>query len=353
MVSELFNDPWVILGCIAAALAAVASVLGILVERVLIPLALRHKGELDDRLAHAAKRALQALVFAGGLLMIVNDMTANPRIAGAHVTPYLHGLLLLSTAFAAAWLCTRLTEEGAAWYLERLSRGSETRLDQQLMPAVRWVSRLAYFFFALTAVLGAYNIKVTALLGAAGVISLAIALAAQEMIANVIGGLAIMVDRPFRVGDRIELPDSRGGFVRTIGLRSTRIETLGGTLLVVPNADLVKQSITNYARPDGTLVVRQTIGVGYSTDVERARRLILDAVGSHPEVAKTPPPAVYFTEFGDSALQLVIEYTIARYERVLDVRSEVNIALKTRLEAGGIDIPFPQRVVHLRKDAGG
>ncbi|MEK7764783.1 MAG: mechanosensitive ion channel domain-containing protein, partial [bacterium] len=271
-------------------------------------------------------------------------------IGASRLYPFLHGVLMSARVVGAAWMASAVLETIAAWWLERAGRDAEERLDRQLMPLLRRVVRAVLAFVAATVILGAYDIKIAALLGAAGVASLAVALAAQDSLANMIGGLTIMVDRPFRVGDRIELNDGRIGDVAQIGIRSTRLLTYDRTLHILPNAELMKQPITNHSFPDRTFTIRQTIGVAYGSDVPKAKALMLAAAVDDRSVLKSPPPAAYLIGFGESSLDVHLVYTIASYAERLDVLDRVNLEINRRLAEGGIDIPFPTRTVHLRRE---
>ncbi len=343
------EHPWVQFWVAAGGLAAVAWLIGLAWDRYLTPLAVRAEVGVDGRMVHGARHAVQALIIAGGLLAVLSALRSYPEIAEARIIPLLDGLLHGSTVFAAAWLASRLAEELAATWLEQLGRGGDARLDERFMPLVRRVLRLVFLFVAVTVILGRYDVRITALLGAAGIASLAVALAAQETLANVIGGLTIIVDRPFRVGDAIEMPDGRTGRVREIGLRSTKILTSARSVLIVPNAELVKTSVVNHGYPDPVILVRQDLGVAYGTDLERARRVILEEVGSQSGVGPVPAPEVLLLSFGDSALGLQIVYAVPDWDARLEIRSRVNLAVLARLAREGIEMPFPQRVVHLRQ----
>jgi small-conductance mechanosensitive channel len=347
---EWLENGWIILAIVAAALAFLAWLLGLVWERFVTLLVGKTETDLDDRLAKAALRPLQAAIFSSGTLQVVRALHGKPEIGGSIATPYLQGLLMIGSVLAFTWLASRLLEEVAGWYLEGVGRKAGARLDQQIMPLLRRVLRLALVFVAATIILGFYDVKLTALLGAAGVASLAVALAAQETVANMIGGLTIMIDRPFRVGDRIELSDGKIGDVVEIGMRSTKIMTFDRTIRIIPNSELVKQTLTNLNYPDSKVFVRQAMGIAYGSDVEKAKRVLKEAASRHPKVLSDPPPQVFFTDFGESSLDLVLVYAVAHYEDTFGAKDGVNTEINRRFEEEGIEIPFPQRVVHLKRE---
>ena len=349
---NILENAWAIWAVWAAGLAVVAWVLGLAWNRILVPLTLKTPTELDDILAKAAMRPVQHIVFSAGSCHVLKQLLSDPEVQKSIVTPYLQGLLQAWAVFAITWLAALMVEEFVRWYLIRISSRTEVRLDLQLMPLISRVLRTALFFVAATIVLGFHDVKITALLGAAGVISLAVALAAQDTLANMFGGMTIMVDRPFRLGDRIQLADGTLGDVHEIGIRTTKIMTFDRTLLIIPNAELVKQVVTNHSYPDPQVFTRQTLGVAYGSDLDKVKRVLLEVINSNSRVLKDPPAKIYFTEFADSSLNLLLYYAVGSYANRFAVSDEVNMEIDKAFAREGIEIPFPQRTVHLKQEKG-
>ena len=146
-------------------------------------------------------------------------------------------------------LVNALINAALDWYLHELAGRTDGTWDRELMPMIKKGVSAVVGFFALSIVLELFGISVSALIATAGVASAAIALASQDTLSNMLGGLAILIDRPFRVGDWIELTDGKVGVVVEIGLRTTRIRQFDGTALVVPNKDMANTRVINYALP--------------------------------------------------------------------------------------------------------
>ncbi|MBI5657043.1 MAG: mechanosensitive ion channel, partial [Geobacter sp.] len=159
-----------------------------------------------------------------------------------------------------------------------------------------------------------------------------------------------MIDRPFRIGDRVQLKDGSWGDVTDIGLRTTKIKTVDNTLLIIPNSDLCNTTVINLAFPDVRAKGRVDVGVAYGTDVEMAKQLLVATALEIPEVLREPAPEAYFTKFGDSALALSLFFWVEEYTRVFSVTDKVNTLLLTRFGEAGIVIPYPVRTIHLHKE---
>ncbi|MCZ2860525.1 mechanosensitive ion channel family protein [Blastococcus sp. VKM Ac-2987] len=193
------------------------------------------------------------------------------------------------------------------------------------------------------------GVSIGPLVGALGVGGIAIAFAAQDILQNFVAGVLLQVRRPFRVGEQIGSGDHEG-VVADVNLRTTVLSTYDGLVVYLPNAEVLKNPITNYTR---TPVSRTslTVGLPYDADLERARQVLLQACAEAEGVESSPPPEVWVEEFGESSINVAVRYwhpaDIASRWRV---RSAVAVSLKGALDAAGIEIPFPQRVLWFPPD---
>ena len=193
--------------------------------------------------------------------------------------------------------------------------------------------------------LGVAGVDVGPLIGALGISGIAIAFAAQDVIQNFIAGIIIQVRRPFRVGDQVTTMDF-DGTVRDVDLRAVRLLTFDGLEVVLPAREVLGGAIVNHTR---TPLRRTTlvVGVRYDTDLEHARSVVLEALAEVDGVEADPEPVAWVREFGDSAILLDVMFwhrsdIASRYR----VRSAAAVAVKAALDRAGVEIPFPQRVVH-------
>jgi MscS family membrane protein len=177
--------------------------------------------------------------------------------------------------------------------------------------------------------------------------ALAIALAAQETIANMIGGFVIMTDRPFRVGDRIKLPTGEIGDVQEIGIRSTRVLDFDNNLMVYPNAELIKGKIVNYSYPSEHIRIFVDASVAYETDIDRVRAIMLRLAQEHPDVLKSPPPSVVLVSFSESSLNLQLNGRTNDYRNKSSIETSIREQIYKAFLDEKIQIALPQRVVHL------
>jgi small-conductance mechanosensitive channel len=172
--------------------------------------------------------------------------------------------------------------------------------------------------------------------------TLAIGLAMQDVISNVVAGVFIYADRPFRIGDWIEW-DDHSGIVEDISLRVTRVRTFDNELLTVPNSQLTDDVIKNPVAKD-KLRLKFVFGIGYEDDIQRATEIIVEEAENHPDILDDPAPSVRLTELGDSYVGLQSRIWIANPSRAdfVKTRGEYVTNVKERFDEAGINIPYPQ-----------
>ena len=213
------------------------------------------------------------------------------------------------------------------------------------------------FFGYVFVILGFYvalvvnGIDLSSLALIAGALGVGIGFGLQNIVSNFISGLILLAERPIVLGDRIEVAGVAGQ-VSKISLRSTTVVTNDNISIIVPNSDLITHPITNWSYGDPKVQIRIPIGVAYGTDVERLRVVLLEVAAEQPSVLKTPEPAVLFESFGDSALNFELAvWTQDMAHAPRRFRSAINFAIERKFRENNIEIPFPQRVVHLRTEA--
>ncbi len=227
----------------------------------------------------------------------------------------------------------------------------EAMLDMHLFPIIR--KTLKIFVLVVSVLVTSQNLgmNVTGLLASLSIGGLAVGLAAQDTLSNLIGAVAIFADKPFRVGDRIQL-DSIDGTVEVIGLRSTRVRNLDGFLVTIPNKNMANANVINVSKRPNIKTV-MNIGVTYDTpssQIERAMQIIKDIYRPHP---KTADLLVGFNKFDASALNILVVHwwNSTDYNEYLAGFQKLNLELKRQFDAEGINFAFPSQTVYLRQDS--
>lgn len=246
----------------------------------------------------------------------------------------------------------KLLEFALDYYVIRFEVDVETHPGRNtLLNLFRRLGQVLIVVVFTVVLLDHFGINVTGLAAALGLAGLAFSLAAQDTIADAISGMIIMIDQPFRVGDRIEI-ESLGtwGDVVEIGIRTTRIRTRDNRMVIVPNSQISGNQVVNYSYPDPRYRVEMDIGVGYGQDIESIRQLIYDTVRHVSGILPEEPVDVLYNEMGDSAMIFRVRWWIESFTDTRRVFDRVNTALQLALDEAGIVMPPTQYEVSLKVD---
>jgi len=167
-------------------------------------------------------------------------------------------------------------------------------------------------------------------------------------LSNLIAGVLLIIDRPFEIGDRIEVWSAPSGSatwgdVIDIGLRATKIKTTDHIIIIIPNNEIMKRDIVNYTSISTKIRVRINVGVAYDADIEKAKDLIKDVAGEAAWISKEPPPKVVVRNFGDSSVDLQLRVWIDNARKRMDTISYITDKVKAAFDKNGIEIPYPKR----------
>lgn len=301
--------------------------------------------DLDDRiLAKVAPPLAFVVIFAGAYLAISSlPLHAKVQLVVSGTIFIINVIILVNIAY-------RITNELIDWYAQSVTARNGMGFDKQIMPLLKKLATIFLVGTGMIIVLKHFNYDILSLVTALGIGSLAIGMAAKDTLANMISGFTIMLDRPFRIGDRIQLGGVPWGDVVDIGLRSTKIKTMDNTLLIIPNSTLCNSNVTNMAFPDLRAKARVNVGVGYGSDVEMVKKLMVEIALEVPDVMREPVPEAFFTSFGDSALNMALFFWVDDYMKIFPVTDKVNSLIVKRFREKGVEIPYPIRTLYIEKD---
>jgi potassium-dependent mechanosensitive channel len=213
------------------------------------------------------------------------------------------------------------------------------------------ITLIGYVGFVTAALVGLTmaGVNLGGLAIVSGALALGIGFGMQEIAGNFVSGLILLFERPIRPGDFVTVGDTEG-FIRSIRIRATEIETLDNQNVLVPNSELVSGRVTNWVLRDPQGRLRVTVGVAYGSDVQNVKQILERVATEHPEVitdGRAPAPRALFMGFGDSSLDFELRVRIQRIERRFSVLSDLNFAIDKEFREQKIEIPFPQRDLHI------
>jgi MscS family membrane protein len=301
--------------------------------------------DLDDRIIRRITPPASLFVVFAGLYFAVRSLPLPEK-----AQTFSSGFIFVINIIILTNIAYRSINEVLKWYGDRVAERTGVGIDRQILPLAEKLIVIFLVGAALIMTLKHFNYDILSLVTALGIGSLAIGMAAKDTLANMISGFTLVIDRPFRIGDRIHLTSGQWGDVADIGLRSTKIKTVDNTLLIIPNSDLCNSAVVNMAFPDVRSKGRVNVGVAYGSNVEAVKNLLVGIAGEIPEVLREPAPEAYFVSFGDCALNMSLFFWVEDYTRVFSVTDMVNTMIITRFRERGIEIPYPIRTVMLEKE---
>jgi MscS family membrane protein len=298
---------------------------------------------------------------------IIVDMIEEPVVLAATVFGIWYGLSTLNypeesekaqewlgnglqvlLVLSVTWLIARLLDSLFTHYLAPLAERSENDLDDQLLPIIRKGSKLAIWSIGVIVALNNAGYDVGAMLAGLGIGGLALAMAAKDTVSNVFGGFTVFSDRPFMINDRVRIDDF-DGTITEIGIRSTRLRTLAGTMVTIPNSTFADTAVENVSAEPSRKVVLN-LGLTYDTSAEKMEQ----AMGFLREIAAAnqgleEKVVISFNAFGDSALNILFIYYIKKDADIMQTQTDINLAILRKLNEEGLEMAFPTQTLYTIK----
>jgi small-conductance mechanosensitive channel len=225
---------------------------------------------------------------------------------------------------------------------------SHTPWDRGQQYAVSRVLGYLAFLFGLMVGLQSLGVDLSSLAVIGGALGVGAGFGLQPIVANFVSGLVLLTERPIRLGDRVEVGSTYGDVVR-IGGRSTWVRTNDNEVIIVPNSEFITNRVTNWTANDPQVRFSVAVGVSYDSDPQQVRSLLLEIAQNHPDVLKQPAPDVIFTEFADSSLNFELRvFTVKQVQTPAKLKSDLLFSIFEAFRQNQIEIPFPQRDLHLK-----
>ncbi|KAA0887999.1 mechanosensitive ion channel family protein [Oryzomonas rubra] len=300
--------------------------------------------DLDDRILHRITPHVSRLLVTSGIYLAIRSLPLHEKLILVF-----SGVLFIVLVIIVFNLIYHAFDELLQWYIAGRQHDTDALISRHMIPIAEKITMLFLMGAALIVILKHFNYDIFSLVTALGIGSLAIGMAAKDTLAHMISGFTLMLDQPFRIGDRIQLSGGQVGDVAGIGLRSTKIKTMDNQLLIIPNSDLCNTMLINQAFPDVRAKGRINIGVAYGSDVDRVKALLVATALEVEDVLRDPAPEAYFVSFGDSALDMSLFFWVEEYSRLFDTTDKVNSLIIRRFTENSIEIPFPIRTVIMEK----
>lgn len=305
----------------------------------------RTKTELDDEILKAFQAPVFRLIIIGGLYLAVANLGLGSESAAIALKGMLT-LAYLTIVFFALNVLNSIVNIG----LKSLAAKTESSMDDEIIPIFHKSAVFVIWAFGIILILGVWGVDVTPFIAGLGIAGLAISFALQSTLSNIISGISIIMDKTFKVGDKIELDSGEVGLVHEITLRSTRVRTYDNEILIIPNNNMASAKIKNFTQPDLKMRVIVPFGVEYGNKPEKVIPMIKNAIKKEVKgIMKDPDVAVVFTEMADSSINFKALYWVEHYNDAYSKKLEGMDVIYRTLNKNKIGIPFPTRTVYNKK----
>lgn len=330
---------WIIALCILTGSIILAKLLYFFFGRYLKRLAEKTTSKLDDILIDTLE---EPVVFA---VVIIGFWWSYDHLDfGVGTQLWMQTIFKVLIAINVTWLIARFIDAVISEFLIPYAEKSPGSMEQ-VMPIIRKSVKALVWSLGLVLALNNAGYNVGALLAGVGIGGLAMAMAAKDFVANIFGGITIFVDKPFKLGDRVIIAGF-DGFVREVGIRSTRIQTLAGRIVTIPNSKFTDSTVENITM-EPSRRVKVTIGLTYGSRPEQlrlAQTIMGEIAENHPFTEESV--LIWLEEFAAYSLNISMIYYIVKEGSVLQVQNEMNLALFERFTGAGLDFAFPTQTIY-------
>ncbi|MEW5897032.1 MAG: mechanosensitive ion channel family protein [Nanoarchaeota archaeon] len=318
-----------------------AKLLLVIFEKYLHKFARKTKTEIDDLIFDKTKKPLFYFVLVLGLKFSLLNLSVNGTV---------NKIVNSLTAVVFVFLLARIVGVVIEAWGKSLAKRTESEIDDVLMPLFHKFTKIVFVIIALLWVLDIWQVNITPYLAGAGIAGLVIGFALQDLLKNVFGGVTLLLDKTFKVGDKVKLESGEVGEILDIGLRSTKITTYDHELIYVPNGYLANSRVLNYTRP--TVKVRVTVefGVVYGSKVGDVQKTVLNVIRKMENVLAEPKPVVQFLKMGSSSLDFAARFWVAKWDVAFDKKLEATEKIYNALNKAKIELAFPTQTVYVKKE---
>jgi small-conductance mechanosensitive channel len=316
----------------------------LLSEHVFLRIARKTKTKVDDLIVERTRYPSAFLIMVIGARVAAESLQSGSLINWT-IEKILSSIIIITIAHIIIIIFDILIDQ---WGRKIASR-TKSNIDDDLLTLFHRMSKIILYLLGILYVLTIWGIEIAPLLASLGVAGIAVAFALQSTLGNIFGGVSLIVDKAFRIGDVVELGDGTLGTVDKVTLRSTRIKTWDNELVTIPNGKLADSRITNWHMPNRQVRISVTFGVEYGSDPEKVKKVVMGIIKKHKKTLKEPAPYILFKEMGEFSLDFIARFWIEDISDKIFVKDEITTQIYKELRRHKIGIPFPTRTIYTKK----
>jgi len=310
-------------------------------RKVLKPLTKKTETKVDDLII----KSISSIVFYVVLVLGIKYGFQYFELKTAIYNNLINTLLVIIVSL----LLVRIVNNFFKHWAEEWRYKTKTTTDERIIPLLQKIVKAVIIILAVVFIFSAWNINISPLLATAGIAGLAIGLAVKDSLANILGGLQLVLDKTFKVGDKVELESGEMGVILDVGLRSTKLKTYDNEVIHIPNGALANAKIKNFTQPDFSIRVNVEFGVVYGSDPDKVRQVVVEALKKIDDVLEDPEPVVQFLNMSDFSLDFIARAWVREYTQAYSMKLKMTDEIYKALNKAKIGIPFPTRTVYTKE----
>lgn len=336
----IFGNIYLRFLAILAISVVVAYLAKLILKKILRPLAKKTKTKIDDLIIKSASSIIFYIILVLGIKVGLQYFEMKTTVYNSLID----SLLILIVCI----LIIKIINGFAQQWMKEWKAKTRTSADERLIPFLQKILKTVIIILTVIFIFNAWKINISPLLATAGIAGLAVGLAVKDSLANILGGLQLVLDKTFKVGDKVQLESGETGVILDIGLRSTKLKTYDNEVIYIPNGNLANAKIKNYTQPDISIRVNVNFGVVYGSDLEQVRQVVLEAIKKIDTVLKDPEPQVLFLKMSDFSLDFVARGWVREYTQAYSTYIKMTDKIYNALNKANIGIPFPTRTIYTK-----
>lgn len=340
----IWGNPYFRFVAILLITIVIAFLAKIILKQVLKPLAKKTKTKIDDLIIKSLSSIIFYIVLLVGLKVILQNFEFRENLQTVFES-VINTLIIIAVSLLLLKIIGNFSKQ---WMREWKFR-TKTTADERIIPLFQKLLKAMVIILAVVFIFNAWKINISPLLTTVGIAGLAIGLAVKDTLSNILGGLQLVLDKTFKVGDKVQLESGEMGTILDIGLRSTKLKTYDNEVIYVPNGYLANAKIKNFTHPDVSIRVNVNFGVVYGSNTEKVQKVVLDAIKKIETVIEEPEPVVQFLKMSDFSLDFVARAWVKSYTDAYSTQIKMTDEIYNALNKANIGIPFPTQTIYTKK----
>ena len=312
-------------------------------QKIILKFTKKTKTDIDDLIVSKTSEPISIILLLIGVRLAVIPLAISPALL-----TLIEGVVSTLIIMLLTYIVIIIFDIAIGNWGKKFASRTESKFDDEVVILLQKFSRIMVSLIGLIFIFDAWGVRIGPLLASLGIAGIAVAFALQSTLGNIFGGISLIIDRSINVDDFIRLDDGTQGSVIEVGLRSTKIKSVDGDLIIMPNGKLAESKIYNYHKPLPTTRVTVELGVKYGTEVEKVKKIVLEEINKLKNILKTPAPQIIFEELGDFALKFKVFFWVNSIEKKIETKDTALTVIYKALSKNKIEIPFPTRTVYLK-----